>query len=125
MPIPEWPNAKRSLDAYDLSGKRALVLGAASGTGRAIALALAEAGADLALCTVTTDGGEAMALRKTARTVRDDLDLGYAISHIRGAERPAFFAIKVRAESLPLVMPPKDGVALKDRFRAAVLGAGG
>ena len=71
MPIPEWPNAKRSLDAYDLSGKRALVLGAASGTGRAIALALAEAGADLALSTVTTDGEETMALRKTARAVRD------------------------------------------------------
>ncbi len=60
----------------------------------------------------------------TARTVRDDLDLGYAIPHLRGAERPVFFDIKVRAESLPLVMPPKDGVTLKDRFRAAVLGAG-
>ncbi len=44
---------------------------------------------------------------------------------LRGAERPVFFDIKVRAESLPLVMPPKDGVALKDRFRAAVLGGGG
>ena len=71
MTIPEWPNTKRSLDAYDLSGKRALVLGAASGAGRAIALALAEAGADRALSTVTTDGEEAMALRKTARAVRD------------------------------------------------------
>ena len=71
MTVPEWPNAKRSLDAYDLSGKRALVLGAGSGAGRAIALALAEAGADLALSTVTTDGEEVMALRKTARGVRE------------------------------------------------------
>ena len=71
MTVPQWPDAKRSLDAYDLSGKRALVVGAASGAGRAVALALAEAGAELALCTVTSAGGEAVALRKTARDVRD------------------------------------------------------
>src|SRR3990170_1741095 len=71
MTVADWPNAKRSLDAYDLSGKRALVVGAAGGVGRAIALALAEAGADLALATVTTAGDEALALRKTARQVRE------------------------------------------------------
>src|SRR3990170_990754 len=71
MTVADWPNAKRSLDAYDLSGKRALVVGAAGGVGRAIALALAEAGADLALATVTTAADEALALRKTARQVRD------------------------------------------------------
>ena len=60
----------------------------------------------------------------TARTVRDGSDLAYAIPQIRGAQGPVFFAIKVRAESLPLVMPPKDGATLKDRFRAAVLGPG-
>jgi NAD(P)-dependent dehydrogenase (short-subunit alcohol dehydrogenase family) len=69
--IPEWPSARRSLDAYDLSGKRALVVGAATGAGRAIALSLAEAGADLALASVTTEGDEVMALRKTVRHVRD------------------------------------------------------
>jgi NAD(P)-dependent dehydrogenase (short-subunit alcohol dehydrogenase family) len=71
MTIPEWPNAKRSVDAFDLSGKRALVVGAASGVGRAIALAFAEAGADLALASVSTDGDEVMALRKTVRLVRE------------------------------------------------------
>lgn len=71
MAVAEWPNAKRSLDAYDLSGKRALVVGAASGTGRAIALALAEAGADIALCTSTSAADEALAVRKVAREVRD------------------------------------------------------
>lgn len=71
MTVPQWPNARRSLDAYDLSGKRALVVGAADGAGRAIALALAEAGADLALTTVTSDANEAMALRKTVRRVRE------------------------------------------------------
>jgi hypothetical protein len=34
-----------------------------------------------------------------------------------------FFTIKVRAESLPFALPPKDGAFLKDRFRAALLGA--
>src|SRR3990170_7086970 len=71
MSIAEWPDAKRSLDAYDLSGKKALVVGAARGVGRAIALALAEAGADLALCTTTTAGDESVALRKVAREVRE------------------------------------------------------
>ena len=71
MTIADWPNAKRSLDAYDLTGKRALVVGAARGVGRAIALALAEAGADLALCTTTTAGDETVALRKVAREMRE------------------------------------------------------
>jgi NAD(P)-dependent dehydrogenase (short-subunit alcohol dehydrogenase family) len=71
VPIPEWPNARRSLNAYDLSGKRALVVGAAAGAGRAMALALAEAGADLALASATMDGDEVMALRKVAREVRE------------------------------------------------------
>lgn len=71
MTVAEWPEARRSLNAYDLSGKRALVVGAARGAGRAIALALAEAGADLALCTTTTAGDQVLALRKVARQVRD------------------------------------------------------
>lgn len=69
--VVEWPGAKRSLDAFDLSGKRALVLGAATGVGRSVALAFAEAGADLALATVTSSAEEALALRKTAREVRE------------------------------------------------------
>ncbi|MEX0785522.1 MAG: SDR family oxidoreductase [Dehalococcoidia bacterium] len=69
MTVAEWPNAKRSLDAYDLTGKRALVVGAATGAGHAIALALAEAGADIALC--GTNAQQAMDVRKAAREVRD------------------------------------------------------
>ncbi|MCY4497191.1 MAG: hypothetical protein OXC14_07895, partial [Rhodospirillaceae bacterium] len=37
---------------------------------------------------------------------------------------PLFFAIKVRAEEPPLVLPPRDGAHLKDRFRMALLGPG-
>jgi len=57
----------------------------------------------------------------TVGTVRDETALAAAIGQIRDAEGPVFFDIKVRPESLPLVMPPKDGARLKDRFRAAVL----
>jgi thiamine pyrophosphate-dependent acetolactate synthase large subunit-like protein len=34
---------------------------------------------------------------------------------------PNFAAVKVMDEKLPLVLPPQDGVLLKDRFRKAVL----
>jgi thiamine pyrophosphate-dependent acetolactate synthase large subunit-like protein len=55
-------------------------------------------------------------------TVRDEPALEAAKPRIREAEGPVFFAVKVRAEALPLVLPPKDGAYLKDRFRAALLG---
>ena len=55
-------------------------------------------------------------------TVRDLSELEAALPAIRAADGPVFHAIKVRAESLPLVMPPKDGAHLKDRFRLALLG---
>jgi thiamine pyrophosphate-dependent acetolactate synthase large subunit-like protein len=35
---------------------------------------------------------------------------------------PNFLQIKVSAEKLPLMLPPKDGIVLKDRFRRALLG---
>jgi len=38
---------------------------------------------------------------------------------------PIFRVIKVRAEKLDFVLPPKDGVHLKNRFRRALLGADG
>jgi NAD(P)-dependent dehydrogenase (short-subunit alcohol dehydrogenase family) len=50
---------------FDLSGRIALVSGAAQGLGRAMALALAEAGADLMLVDLNAPGGEA-----TAETIR-------------------------------------------------------
>lgn len=50
---------------FDLSGKVALVSGAAQGMGRAMSLALAEAGADLMLVDLNTASGEA-----TAKEVR-------------------------------------------------------
>ena len=35
---------------------------------------------------------------------------------------PGLAALKVAAETLPLVLPPRDGAFLKDRFRCALLG---
>jgi len=35
---------------------------------------------------------------------------------------PNFVTIKVADDKLPLVLPPKDGVLLKARFRRALLG---
>ncbi len=56
--------------------------------------------------------------------VTDETQLEAALPRIRAEPGPLFFNIKVRAEDLPLVLPPKDGVELKQRFRQAVLGAG-
>jgi thiamine pyrophosphate-dependent acetolactate synthase large subunit-like protein len=55
-------------------------------------------------------------------TIRDDDALQSALPQIRKGDGPAFFDIKVRAETLPLVLPPRDGAYLKDRFRLALLG---
>ncbi len=54
---------------FDLSGRRALVVGCANPAGRAIALALAEAGADVAIASATTDGEEMLEAKRIAREV--------------------------------------------------------
>jgi thiamine pyrophosphate-dependent acetolactate synthase large subunit-like protein len=43
---------------------------------------------------------------------------------IHGARGPHFAQIKVLAEKIPLVLPPRDGGLLKSRFRKALLGEG-
>jgi thiamine pyrophosphate-dependent acetolactate synthase large subunit-like protein len=44
-------------------------------------------------------------------------------AHVRPG--PGLAVVKVLPEKLPLVFPPKEGVILKDRFRAALLGKPG
>jgi thiamine pyrophosphate-dependent acetolactate synthase large subunit-like protein len=57
-----------------------------------------------------------------AGTIRAPEELDAARQIIRTEAGPIFYCIKVRAEPLPLVLPPKDGAHLKDRFRLALLG---
>ncbi len=85
----EWGEVRLGLDAYDLTGKRALVIGAGAPAGRAIALALGEAGADVTVSSVTTDGEEVMRARRVqqeltkmgrkAATVATDVTLGQGV----------------------------------------------
>lgn len=57
------------IEGFDLSGRTGLVIGGGSAVGRAIALALAEAGAHVAVATATTAGDEVMAARRTRRAI--------------------------------------------------------
>ena len=54
--------------------------------------------------------------------VDDQGGLDAALPVILKAPGPVFFNIKVRAEDLDFVLPPKEGVILKQRFRQALLG---
>ena len=56
--------------------------------------------------------------------VRSEDQLAEALPVIRNAAGPVFFNIKVRAEKLGFVLPPKNGVELKERFRLALLDDG-
>jgi thiamine pyrophosphate-dependent acetolactate synthase large subunit-like protein len=56
-----------------------------------------------------------------AGTIRAPEELDAARQVVRTAPGPVFYAIKVRAEPLPFVLPPRDGACLKDRFRQALL----
>jgi thiamine pyrophosphate-dependent acetolactate synthase large subunit-like protein len=60
-----------------------------------------------------------------SRTITDAKSLASHLPKIRDDVGPVFVSIKVRAESLPLVLPPKDGAYLKDRFRIELLGSEG
>ena len=59
----------------------------------------------------------------SARVVRDARELDPARASLLAGEGPVLVQFKVVAEKLALVLPPHDGVALKERFRRALLGA--
>src|SRR5882757_309504 len=88
-----------SVNMFDLTGKRALVTGASRGIGRAIAVALARHGADVALHARTTKALEGVAteiasLNRRAPTLAADVTdpkaaerlIGYAIDELGGLD---------------------------------------
>ncbi len=85
----EWGEVRLGIDAYDLTGKHALVIGAGGAAGRAIALALGEAGADVTVSSTSTDGEEVMRAKRVQQelvklgrkstTVATDVTLGQGV----------------------------------------------
>jgi len=59
----------------------------------------------------------------SARVIRDPKEFDAARLSLLGESGPVLVQVKVVAEKLPLVLPPHDGVVLKERFRKALLGA--
>lgn len=57
-----------------------------------------------------------------ARIIRKSAEIASVRSGVYGGRGPLFFQVKVKADSPPLVLPPRDGAHLKRRFREALLG---
>ncbi len=74
------------------------------------------AGVDLA-------GVAASCLFKSSITVVEKSELAELRKTIHEEPGPNFAVVKVIAEKIPLVLPPREGVLLKARFRRALLGA--
>ena len=61
---------------------------------------------------------------RAARLVRNRAQLVSLRTAVHAAPGPFFAQVKVIAEKIPLVLPPRDGGLLKSRFRKALLGEG-
>lgn len=75
--------------------------------------------------THTSGPAELSALARAAGIARssvvsDDAALAAAMPALFDQPGPVFLTVKVRAEDLPLVLPPKDGTELRTRFRRAL-----
>ncbi len=55
-----------------------------------------------------------------AATIAEDERMGEAVSLAREARGPVFVVLKISPDTPPLVLPERDPVVLKDRFRAAL-----
>jgi len=54
--------------------------------------------------------------------IASESDIAPLRGAIRAAQGPLFCQIKVASQQMPLVLPPRDGTHLKNRFREALLG---
>jgi 2-deoxy-D-gluconate 3-dehydrogenase len=87
---------------FDLNGKRSLVTGGARGIGRAVALALADAGADVAITSRNADDGASVA-RDVAAKGRRSLALGLEVRD--GASiRDCFARVQREWESIDILV---------------------
>jgi thiamine pyrophosphate-dependent acetolactate synthase large subunit-like protein len=59
---------------------------------------------------------------RQAAVVRTESELATALGPIRSERGPLLYQVKVRADKLALVLPPREGAQLKNRFRVALLG---
>ncbi len=57
-----------------------------------------------------------------SRLIRRNTEIAAVRSGIYQGRGPLFFQVKVKRDSLPLVLPPRDGGHLRHRFREALLG---
>ena len=60
----------------------------------------------------------------SAVLLRDAAGVAGLRQAIHAAAGPTFAQVKVSAAKIPLALPPREGALLKNRFRAALLGAG-
>ncbi|HEX7969945.1 MAG TPA: thiamine pyrophosphate-dependent enzyme [Stellaceae bacterium] len=58
-----------------------------------------------------------------SETIREMEGVAALRTRLKARQGPLFAQIKIAADTPPLVMPPRDGGLLKNRFRAALLGA--
>ncbi len=72
-------------------------------------------GVDLAALARACGFAETHMVRKSAEIVA-------MRSGVYGGRGPHFYQVKVKPETLPLALPPRDGMYLKHRFREALLG---
>ena len=56
------------------------------------------------------------------RIVRRKTELEPMRASVYRTRGPLFFQVKIRAETVPLALPPRDGHALRHRFRESLLG---
>ena len=59
---------------------------------------------------------------RKSSVIKDEAGLAPLRAAVHQNDGPLFAAVKVAAEKLPLVLPPLDGVVLKERFRKSLLG---
>jgi thiamine pyrophosphate-dependent acetolactate synthase large subunit-like protein len=59
----------------------------------------------------------------TTLVCREEGEVQAAVRALRQGAGPVFVTFKISDESLPLVLPPREGAVLTHRFRAALLGA--